>query len=93
MRWIPAAAFAAILLVPVDAAAAGRGGSNFMFYRVDGCNREPYGVIKNYHLAKAEIDDALVTMRAAGQERLRLPISQPRHDVQPTIEPLGPSLG
>ena len=37
MRWIPAATLAAILLVPVAAAAAGRGGSNFMFYRVDGC--------------------------------------------------------
>jgi hypothetical protein len=56
------------------AGALSRGGSNFGWYNLSGCNREPYGVVANYHTAKAQIDAALQSLYNAGQRRLRLPI-------------------
>jgi hypothetical protein len=56
------------------AVATPRGGSNFNWYTISGCNREPYGVIANYHLARAQIDNALDAVRASGQDRLRIGI-------------------
>lgn len=62
--------------------AIGRGGSNYNWYRVDNtysssgalvsCNREPYGVISNYHLQSSLINSQLQSMYAAGQRRLRM---------------------
>ncbi|MDT0300748.1 hypothetical protein [Streptomonospora wellingtoniae] len=59
------------------AAAAGAnspGGSNYNFYRLDGCNREPYGVLKNFHTKRDLITDQLTEMHANGQRRLILGI-------------------
>ncbi len=64
-----------ILALYVSSAyAIGRGGSNYGWYDLNGCDREPYGVLKNYHTKKAIIDQQLADMRAAGQARLRIPI-------------------
>lgn len=51
-----------------------RGGSNFNWYNVVSCDREPYGVIVNYHTHTSEIRARLSSMRSAGQARLRLMI-------------------
>lgn len=82
-------ALAAILIISTfgSAEASYRGGSNFGFYNLNGCSREPYGVLKNYHLKRAEIDDVLITMRAAGQARLRIPIFHYRNAVGGTNIP------
>ena len=74
----------AIALVAPPAFAS-RGGSNFHFYKVDGCQREPYGVLKNYHSARDQIDDVLINMRANGQDRLRLGIFHMRGAVGGTL--------
>ncbi len=50
------------------------GGSNYNWYRVDGCNRDPYGVVAQYHIDKPTIDAQLADMYANGQRRLRLMI-------------------
>lgn len=68
-----AAALLAALL-SVDAFAAGRGGSNYHFFQLDGCNREPYGVLKNFHTHRAQIESDLVRMYDNGQRRLRIGI-------------------
>jgi hypothetical protein len=61
---------------PAQAAtgAQARGGSNYGWYRIDGCNREPYGVVNSFHNAPDVIRSQLAAMRAAGQERLRVHI-------------------
>ncbi|GAB3456248.1 hypothetical protein GCM10027570_37540 [Streptomonospora sediminis] len=46
------------------------GGSNYNFYKLDGCNREPYGVLKNFHTKRDLITDQLTEMHANGQRRL-----------------------
>jgi hypothetical protein len=57
------------------------GGSNYNWYHVDftgtTCNREPYGIIKNYHQAgvRATVQSQLATMYAGGQRRLRIAIA------------------
>jgi hypothetical protein len=54
--------------------APSRGGSNYGWYRIDGCNREPYGVVNSFHKAPDVIRAQLAAMRAAGQARLRVHI-------------------
>lgn len=54
--------------------AASRGGSNYNFYRLDGCTREPYGVIYNYDVATSTINEQLASMYVSGQRRLRIMI-------------------
>ena len=58
----------------------GLGGSNYGWYRIDGCSREPYGVIANYHVpgVRDTVRQQLVSMYAAGQRRLRVPIFHAR---------------
>ena len=53
-----------------------QGGSNYAWYDLAGCNRDPYGVIKNYHKpwARAKVDSQLQAMYDSGQRRLRIPI-------------------
>ena len=51
------------------------GGSNFLWYALGpNCDREPYGVIANYHEfgVRELIRAQLIEMRAAGQERLSI---------------------
>jgi hypothetical protein len=50
------------------------GGSDYTSYRLDGCRREPYGVVSNYGAAHDVIDRQLRTMHAGGQRRLRIPV-------------------
>ncbi len=61
-----------------------RGGSNYNWYNVDfnadgSCNREPYGVVKNYHgttatgaTVRATVQSQLASMYSSGQRRLRI---------------------
>lgn len=63
-----------LALLSLDCAAAARGGSNYHFYRMDGCNREPYGVLKNFHTARPQIENDLTQMYVNGQRRLRIGI-------------------
>ena len=57
-----------------------RGGSNYLWYRVAACDREPYGVLASYHLpvpggattVRTLARQQLAAMRAAGQRRLSL---------------------
>ena len=54
--------------------AQARGGSNYGWYNLSGCNREAYGVIANYHTEESTINAQLQTMYNNGQRRLRIPI-------------------
>lgn len=52
-----------------------RGGSNFLWYMLGpGCDREPYGIVPNYHRAevRAQVRAQLAAMFASGQARLSL---------------------
>lgn len=55
-----------------------KGGSNYNWYHVDfngtDCNREPYGIVKNYDQAsvRSTVQSQLATMAAGGQRRLRI---------------------
>ncbi|RZS44631.1 hypothetical protein EV193_101507 [Herbihabitans rhizosphaerae] len=51
-----------------------RGGSNYGWYQLDGCDREPYGVVASFHNAPDTIAQQLRTMFDAGQRRLRIPL-------------------
>ena len=64
------------ILGTVVVSAQVRGGSNYAWYDLMGCNRDPYGVIKNYHkpVVRAKVDSQLQAMYDAGQRRLRIPI-------------------
>lgn len=63
-----------------DRPAVSVGGSNYHWYRVDACDREPYGLVATYHhmiaggTVRARAQQQLAAMRAAGQERLSLGI-------------------
>jgi hypothetical protein len=73
---------------PSQAATTGaqaRGGSNYCWYGIDGCNLEPYGVIKSFHNAPDVIRSQLAAMRAAGQARLRVPIIHRRRPDTGTV--------
>ena len=49
-----------------------RGGSNFVFYALDNCNREPFAVIPNYDEKKAIIDGILAQMYRNGQRSVSI---------------------
>ncbi|MBS0567262.1 MAG: hypothetical protein JSS59_07620 [Proteobacteria bacterium] len=52
-----------------------RGGSNFLWYTLgSGCDREPYGIVPNYHHAevRSQVRAQLAAMFASGQARLSL---------------------
>jgi hypothetical protein len=66
--WCLSTAFAAA--APAEFA----GGSDYTSYGMNGCQREPYGVIANYGVARDAIDQEIRTMYASGQRRLRIPI-------------------
>lgn len=53
---------------------AGRGGSNLVWHDLQGCEREPYGVIANYHEPgiRTRVRGQLAQMRANGQERISI---------------------
>lgn len=55
-------------------AANARGGSNYNFYGLEGCNREPYGVVNSYNRAPALIQTQLAQMRQSGQDRLMIAV-------------------
>lgn len=46
------------------------GGSNYNFFNLDGCDREPYGVLKNFHTETETIRNQLTALHNGGQERL-----------------------
>lgn len=46
------------------------GGSNYNFYKLDDCDREPYGVLKNFHTEREVITRQLRQMHENGQDRL-----------------------
>ena len=61
--------------------ASTRGGSNYLWYRIDGCDREPYGLLATYHLAapgggtvRSIARQQLAAIRASGQDRLSVGI-------------------
>lgn len=53
---------------------AGAGGSNLVWHDLQACDREPYGVIANYHEPgiRARVRAQLGQMRAAGQQRVSI---------------------
>jgi hypothetical protein len=52
------------------------GGSNYNWYQLTGCTREPFGIISNYGTpsVRALVQSQLATMHANGQDRLRIAI-------------------
>jgi hypothetical protein len=56
--------------------AAAVGGSNYSWYAISGCDREPYGIIFNYHVpnVRSQVQSQLAQMHASGQHRLRINI-------------------
>lgn len=50
------------------------GGSDYAWYQLSGCTREPYGVVYNYNTATATINAQLQQMYNAGQRRIKVPI-------------------
>lgn len=72
----------AVLLIASNSTANAqpyRGGSNYNWFHIEGCQREPYGVVANYHIFRNEIDAQLKEMAAAGQQRLRIGIFHARN--------------
>jgi hypothetical protein len=67
-------AWAGTLLVNgFEHAPAGRGGSNLHWFALGpNCDREPYGILVNYHLpgVRALVQDQLLQLRARGQDRI-----------------------
>ncbi|WP_158891990.1 hypothetical protein [Amycolatopsis anabasis] len=53
-------------------AASAPGGSNYNFYGLNGCDREPFGVINRFDRGRDTITGQLGAMRRAGQQRLRI---------------------
>ncbi len=65
----------------VDKPVFAGGGINYHWYGLDGlCNREPFGIVANYHLAdgngsvRAQVQQQLALMRSRGMTRLSLGI-------------------
>lgn len=68
--------------------AQGRGGSTLNWYRLGpGCDREPYGIIANYHEpgVRTRVRKQLIALRAAGQGRISLSLFHQRPEV-PTLD-------
>lgn len=78
---------ACLTVVPAPGAAAGEqpttrgtapetfgGGSNYNWFGLDGCDREPFGVINKFHQGRDKINQQLRELREAGQQRLRFGI-------------------
>jgi hypothetical protein len=59
-----------------------RGGSNFIFFDLNGCNREKYAVLPNYLTNKSVIDGELTAMYKTGQRRLRVSLPVTTEDAQ-----------
>lgn len=71
-----------------SARALGRGGANLHWYQLDdGCVREPYGIVANYHEPGVRdiVNDQLVSMRASGHDRINTGIFHLRPE-QPTVD-------
>ncbi len=53
-----------------------RGGSNYNWYQLSGCDREPFGIIANYGTPSVRtlVQSQLATMHGNGQDRLRIAI-------------------
>jgi hypothetical protein len=65
------------VILPVSAALVlgqSRGGSNFAWYGLTGCNRDPWYALANYDADSVTIDAALNQLYQNGQRKLRLPI-------------------
>ena len=65
----------------VDPPVFAGGGINYHWYGLDGlCNREPFGIVANYHLAdsngpvRTQVQQQLAVMRSRGMQRLSLGI-------------------
>lgn len=75
-KWLPVVGvfllFALTTSAPTGPFAAG--GSNYDFYDLAGCNREPYGVINGFDSARDTVTAQLRQMFDAGQRRLRIGI-------------------
>lgn len=67
------------------AAANSAGGSNYNFFHLDGCDREPYGVLKNFHTHEETITEQLTAMHENGQERLIIGIFHHRGPESGTV--------
>jgi hypothetical protein len=86
MSSVPSFVLAGIVLLAgavhtsdVAAVEVAAGGSNYNWYHLDRpqtgtCNREPYGVVANFHDAQSRIVDQLAQMIQSGQQRLRIGI-------------------
>jgi len=80
----------AILLMafyPTTNAQPYRGGSNYNWFHIEGCQREPYGVLSNYHLFRNEVDAQLKQMASGGQQRLRIGVFHARNANTGTVIP------
>ena len=57
-----------------------RGGSNYAWYNVVNCDREPYGILKNYHTGNVKriVQRQLANMYRQGQRGLRVPLFHAR---------------
>ncbi|WP_329848369.1 hypothetical protein [Stenotrophomonas hibiscicola] len=83
-------AMLAILLMafhPTTNAQPYRGGSNYNWFHIEGCQREPYGVLSNYHLFRNEVDAQLKQMASGGQQRLRIGVFHARNANTGTVIP------
>lgn len=74
-------------LASAASAAPSRGGSNYGWFGIEGCNREPYGVVANYHIAEDVVKAQLTEMAANGQRRLRIGIFHARNANTGTVIP------
>lgn len=54
--------------------ASSPGGSNYNWYTISACNREPYGIVANYGVSnvRSTVQGQLAAMRQSGQARLRI---------------------
>lgn len=67
--------------------AQARGGSSLNWYRLGpGCDREPYGIIANYHQpgVRGGVRKQLIALRAAGQDRISLSLFHQRPELPTT---------
>jgi len=79
--------FLLLALVLKSSFAISPGGSNYGWFNLSNCEREPYGVISNYHSHKETIDQQLKNMYDNGQRRLRIPVFHGRNLDTGTVVP------